>query len=1162
MKMLQPLPPSTAAALRAGLLALAVAASWVRGPAHAATDTVMKAWPVGPTAVVAPPAYSDAGDRHPMYRHFPDVAETLLATREAYRGWRARQDRALPLASFSGWRIAANAGAAQLEALTRDGVAAVAGDWQPAPALQDDAIVPWTAVAKTGTAGAVLYREITVDQPATITVGFGGGTHQSIALNGKVLIAAATARIERFDTAGTTQDDPVLDRLMVDLELNPGVNRLAVAVRQDEPRRQVFAFTRVVNPVQRLWDWLWFDFPAARYALMGEIDASWMGSDTIAPSKNRLDRQQMWARKYRTTTPELQEGRPYTESFVDAPEKLVDPLPEADRKEGLLNDGWFDARDPAFERAFLEKRGEPLPAGHDPKAWLAACQTAAERAVALRALDSLQQAIRALRAKDEGYPADALGERVAQLRQVARAARGIDPEIAASWGLAALRREALVDRNPLLRGQTMVFVKRHTYTSHHCYDDFNHGIRSFEGNLYAYSFDTAKERKLLPQLDGGVFDRFDLSGDARRVVFAYRRPHQWGMRIHEAALDGSWVNQITKMPDDEAERIRRHSEFTAEELMKNPTLHGHWTDDVQPCYLPDGGIAFGSTRPEYSIYCGMHETLVTTLHRVERDGSDLGRLSNGALSELWPTVMDNGRVLYTRYEYVFKGNLAVHSLWSMRPDGTFSEEVYGNNIAVPPTQGYGRQVPGRPDLICCIGCSHETRVGSVDFIDLHEDRRSPEATHTLTPEISSYGVDNKQFRNGRWILRDLYGPAYQDPYPLDENFVLVAGNPDKRLTDPRAYGIWLIDVFGNRVKVLDDPAISCFQPMLLKARAPHVFPKSGPPKRLAEPQGAPADEPVGTLILTAASRGLPGVDPDSIKYIRILEQMPRTWDGTNRLASEYFPGSPTAVTLGTHIWVAVEHGVVPVEPDGSAHFQVPADRDIFVQYLDKDYMAIQTMRSFVNLRPGEVRSCLGCHDDRRAAPSNGYGLSALQRPSSIPRPQPGFDKVPRPIHYPTLVQPVLDAKCVSCHAGPGSAADLDLRGTDAWLFSTSYTELLARGLVSFIEEHKMAGGIDKRKVWVHFAGMEHAEPAPPYKYGAHGSRLTKILDDETHRGMLAPEERIAITTWMDTNAQFYGTYFGHRNSQYKEVAGYRLAPDLNTARNKPSIPVHPMPGAP
>lgn len=1114
------------------VLLVIAAAALHAPPAHA---QLMRGWPVGPTAEVSPPAFSDQGDRLPMYQRHADLVDTLVATRTAYQAWRSRQEQAVPLATFSAWQIATNVAAAQLEAVSREG--AGGGEWTPLPAIKDDEIVPWKTMCAATPAFAVLYREITATQPVTLTIGLGGGTHQAVALNGKTLIAAVTARIERFNTAGTAQDDPVLDRLMVDLELKPGINRLAVAVRQDEPRRQLFACTRTVNPVQRLWDWLWFDFPATRYPFMDAMPAAWMGSDTIAPSKHRQDRHQMLARQYRTTTPELQEGRPYRYGYLETPTAEVVPLPEADRKPGLLHDGWFDARDLQFERAFLEKQNARLLSNDDPRVWLAACVAAASRAEQLRKLASLEKAVQAL-----GLTAE-FGKRIEELRGNAGQ---IDPA-----ALAALQQEALVKRNPLLRGQTMLFVKRHTYTSHHVYDDYNHGIRSFVGNLYSYSFDTGQQRELLPQLRGGVFDRYDISGDARRVVFGYRRPFEWGMRIHEAALDGSWVNQLTRMPADEADRVRRHSEFTTEELLKSPTLHGHWTDDVHPCYLPDGGVAFVSTRPEHSIFCGMHETLVTTLHRVERDGSKLERLSNSALSELFPVMMDNGRLLYTRYEYVFKGNLAVHGLWSVRPDGRFSEEVYGNNIPVPPTQAYARQVPGRPDLVVCIGCSHETRVGSVELIDLRQDRRTPAAQKSLTPEISSYGVSNNQFRNGRWIYRDFYGPAFADPFPLNEQFFLVSYNPDKRLTDPRAYGIWLLDVFGNRVKILDDPDISCWQPILLQPRTAHELP--------VQQAGG---EKTGTLVLVQADRGLPGVDPATIKHLRVLEQMPRTWDGTNRRADEYFPGSPTAVTMGTHIWVAVDHGVVPVEPDGSAHFTVPADRNIFLQLLDKDYRAIQTMRSYINMRPGEIRSCLGCHDDRKAAPPNHAGLAALQRPASVPVPQPGCATVPRPLHYPTDVQPILDRNCVSCHAGPGTKADLDLRGTASWLFSKSYMELLQRGLVAFIEEHKMAMGADPRKVFVPFAGMEYAEPVPPYKYGAHGSRLTKILDDPTHRDKLTATERLAITTWLDVNAQFYGSYFGYRSEHQKDHPHYRIAPGLETAQGHPPFLVHPMPGAP
>ena len=143
--------------------------------------------------------------------------------------------------------------------------------------------------------------------------------------------------------------------------------------------------------------------------------------------------------------------------------------------------------------------------------------------------------------------------------------------------------------------------------------------------------------------------------------------------------------------------------------------------------------------------------------------------------------------------------------------------------------------------------------------------------------------------------------------------------------------------------------------------------------------------------------------------------------------------------LGAHIFVTILHGVVPVEEDGSAHFTVPAGRSVFFQALDEDYMELERMRTFVNLQPGEVRGCIGCHQPRNEAPPAQPPLAML-RPPALPRPQPGDTTVPRPLYYPTDVQPILDEHCVQCHGGEKTEGNLVLTGELTTFFSRSYEE--------------------------------------------------------------------------------------------------------------------------
>jgi hypothetical protein len=193
------------------------------------------------------------------------------------------------------------------------------------------------------------------------------------------------------------------------------------------------------------------------------------------------------------------------------------------------------------------------------------------------------------------------------------------------------------------------------------------------------------------------------------------------------------------------------------------------------------------------------------------------------------------------------------------------------------------------------------------------------------------------------------------------------------------------------------------------------------------------------------------------------------------------------------------HGIVPVYEDGSAHFTVPTDKNIYFQVLDENYMEIQRQRTYINYRPGEKRSCIGCHEMRQLAPANKPNM-ALAYPPSAPAAQPGDATAARALHYPTDVQPVLDKHCISCHSGDKPASD-----------------------------------------------FEGTEPLPPRTLGSHGSKLVQKLMAGHNDIKLSREEMLKITTWVDANAQYYGTWYGRRSMDYRDHPTFRRVPTFAEA---------------
>jgi hypothetical protein len=661
----------------------------------------------------------------------------------------------------------------------------------------------------------------------------------------------------------------------------------------------------------------------------------------------------------------------------------------------------------------------------------------------------------------------------------------------------AVRALALSD--PLLDCNALIFVKRFTFHSSHIYTDYYDGSSRLGGNLCVLSpvaLD-GTARDIVPELDGGIFGRFDLSFDAKSVVFSYKKPGK-GYRIYEVGVDGKGLRQLTHDGPDEAQMTKRY---------------GHGYDDMDPCYLPDGRIMFASTRSKRAVLCTRRFTS-TALHVMDADGGHMRCVSGNTSNEFTPAMMPDGRVLYTRWEYVDKGCGDVQSLWSMFPDGSHSAHVYKNNVRRPATLIDGRCIPGSHRIVATGAPHMPLAVGPVVLIDTHITQLTPAAMSDLTPEIAYPGhFGYPGARCGH----------YKEPYPLSERLFLVAYNPSANHAEPTGYGLYLLDDEANRELIYRDPEISCFQPMPLRRRP--VPPVLTPASDIAS--DIVTEEGLATLFMLDVYQGLTGIERGRVKYLRVMEDVPKPWEPSwvSRGQGDSLGLQNPAISLRGHFAIRRILGVVPVHEDGSAHFMVPPDVNLYFQVLDENYMELQRMRTFVNLMPGENRSCIGCHESRKSAPSLRRPLAMALPPKRL-RPQPG-DTGPRVVHYPTDVQPILDKHCISCHGAKEPKGDLDLTGAMTTLFSRSYENLLNRRLINNIN-------VDPRDAYI---------PAePPLRFGSHLSKLVKRIDKDPCAAGLTKIERIRIVTWIDANAPFYGVYEGKKNLKWKDDPEFRPEP--------------------
>ena len=691
----------------------------------------------------------------------------------------------------------------------------------------------------------------------------------------------------------------------------------------------------------------------------------------------------------------------------------------------------------------------------------------------------------------------------------------------------------------------LLFLRRLTFTGTHVYTEYVDSRWTPGGGICVLDLKTGTVRDIIPEwTKSGVVGWFDLSFDAKKIVFDFKQSNDEGYRIYEVNVDGTNLRQLTFPEDNEAELVKKYR-----------LGYHHGTDDMEPCYLPDGGIAFASTRCQFGVLCdGGDNFTVKNLYRINGDGTGMHPLTYSALSEATPTILSDGRILYHRWEYVDKPAGNAKSLWSMNPDGSGSAEVYGNSISYPETMIQGREIPGERNKIVMLGASHccpNNAVGTVIVVDTTKNIRSPGSMRYVTDEVATFHHNGFHFKDadGNWFhdMTGKPGRLFRNPYPLSTELFLVSHKPKGLEWNTfNGYDLALLDGQGRETVLLKDPAVSVWHPYPLVPRTrPPVLGGGAIDAELAA-QG------LARCLVSDIYVGMENVKRGEVKYIRVLEQLPRPWSARKSYGDDHTGTTHAHSALGIGMLSAkVQHGVVPVEDDGSAHFLVPAGKAIYFQALDENYAAIQTERTYVNYNPGEVRSCIGCHETPDVAPPyTAAQPKAALRSASLPGPQRTQTEARLVFDYDRQIQPILDKHCVACHGGEEVQADLDLRGTPVNTFSVSYHSLHR---VAHLLGYRLYRDEDAAENLIHYI--------PPYQLGALSSplaamisgRMQTSLDDpavnqfttkltEGHFDVqLSEAEKLLITNWLDVNCQYHPSYWGRLHAKFADRPDYRPA---------------------
>ena len=475
-------------------------------------------------------------------------------------------------------------------------------------------------------------------------------------------------------------------------------------------------------------------------------------------------------------------------------------------------------------------------------------------------------------------------------------------------------------------------------------------------------------------------------------------------------------------------------------------------------------------------------------------------------------MLHDGRIIYTRWDYVDRHAVFGEHLWTTRPDGTAPAAFYGNLTRNPVGTWEARAVPGSRKVIATAAAHHAMTAGSIILVD---PDRGPDGLAPLTRLTPDVPFPESEFRVGRWFNpsgvrgkppdppenRRWPGHSYRTPFALSEKYFLAAYSFQALIGEPSGnpanmFGLYLVDCFGNKELLYRDASISSLWPVPLRARKrPPVL----PPR--CDLRGAPE----GTFVLQNVYVSYPPLPAGSVKRLRITQVLPKTTQGRDRPAVGLAGGSPGKQVLGT----------VPVESDGSAHFVAPAGVPLLFQALDERGQAVQVMRSATYLQPGETIGCVGCHEPRDSTPPPRPSARALARPAS--RIAPGPDGS-RPFSYPILVQPVLDTHCVRCHSGEKAPRGIHLTGLPQGHYTASYNVLGRR---------------------VPYSNDTNGESlSTPGRFGARGSPVMRMLLKGHNKVVLTAGQIERLATWMDTNALFYGTF--DPTEQKRQQRGERI----------------------
>ncbi|HEX2958341.1 MAG TPA: hypothetical protein VHO70_16015 [Chitinispirillaceae bacterium] len=614
--------------------------------------------------------------------------------------------------------------------------------------------------------------------------------------------------------------------------------------------------------------------------------------------------------------------------------------------------------------------------------------------------------------------------------------------------------------------------------------------------------------KVTHLLSNGEARHPDVSFDGKRAIFSWRGGTSGSSDYHLYEMD-----------------------LTTLETHQLTSGSGEFSVDLDPCYLPNGNVVFVSTRYAQEIDCvGKH--WVTNLMLCDKDGKYMRQVGFDQSPCLYPRLLPTGEVMYSRWDYNDKSHSYAHALFTMNPDGTAQREYCNNNSWWPTNIQQERPIPGSTKIMALFCGYHTRQWGKIGIIDINAGTQNGEGITLVAPvrlpkddHLNKWGDPNGgpfRFRAEDAAAFPKKGAApldqwgqdgdmYAYPCPLDEKTFLVSLLPSYRRSSSgwgERMGLFFMTVDGTRELLYLDANGSCMG-------AIPAMPRTTPPVLSSKVN---YNDSMGTFQIMKINVGqsLQGVADGEITRLRVVELYFRSGPEESRA---FFPShcGPGCINFGGatfHTEIATTNaswdakwivGEIPVEKDGSVNFRAPARKPLFFQALNAKGQVVQTMRSWATLQPGEVFSCMGCHESKLSAPAPlTYVPIAMQKSSADLEP---FYGLRREFNFDKEIQPIFNAKCISCHDGGAKSGGLDLRQSKAYDALTS---------------HGSCDAFSKYVNWMHAEDSPLLQP--PNRFGSSKSLLDKTVDAGHKDVKMTDEEMRKIRCWIDIGVPRYGRY--------------------------------------